>query len=56
MNKGDLNNNANNDKKTILFVTAHPDDESMFFLPTILDLKYKFKINLLCLSNGDFDG
>jgi N-acetylglucosaminylphosphatidylinositol deacetylase len=22
-------------KKNILFVTAHPDDEAMFFLPTI---------------------
>ena len=30
-----------NNKKTILLITAHPDDESMFFLPTILNLKKK---------------
>jgi len=37
-----------------VLVIAHPDDESMFFLPTLQSLpppKW-----LLCLSNGDFDG
>lgn len=37
----------------ILFVTAHPDDESMFFAPTILNLaKEGYSIYLLCLSAG----
>jgi len=25
--------------KTIVFIIAHPDDESMFFLPTIKEMK-----------------
>ena len=41
-------------------VIAHPDDESMFFLPTIWTLLIgsgmKIRIHLLCLSTGDFDG
>lgn len=35
-------------------MTAHPDDEAMFFLPTIMSLQ-KYKIHLLCLSNGNYD-
>lgn len=44
-------------KKSALIVTAHPDDECMFFAPTILNLK-KVNINMhiLCLSNGNFYG
>lgn len=44
--------------KNILLVTAHPDDETMFFAPTILTLQRKPDINLfhLCLSNGDAEG
>lgn len=40
--------------KRVLLVTAHPDDESMFFGPTILSLirRKNCKIYLLCLSNG----
>jgi len=48
-----------------LLITAHPDDESMFFIPTLrnllcLDYKndsndsQKPNIHLLCLSNGDY--
>lgn len=40
--------------RRVLLVTAHPDDESMFFGPTILSLirRKDCKIYLLCLSNG----
>lgn len=43
----------------ILIVTAHPDDESMFFTPTIIELakrNYNNTLHLLCLSNGNYDG
>ena len=37
----------------ILILTAHPDDESMFFAPTILALTAQgHEIMALCLSNG----
>lgn len=43
-----------NEKKTVLLITAHPDDESMFFIPTIKNLKdVGYKIHLLCLSPGN---
>ena len=38
-----------------IFVIAHPDDESMFFLPTICGLDGRTKW-LVCLSNGNYDG
>lgn len=40
--------------KRVLIVTAHPDDETMFFGPTILSLtrRYDCDVYLLCLSNG----
>ncbi|KAL4446014.1 hypothetical protein ABPG74_011006 [Tetrahymena malaccensis] len=45
------------EEKNILFVIAHPDDESMFFLPTILEMKEQnYKLHLLSFSNGGFDG
>lgn len=38
-----------------LLVTAHPDDESMFFGPTILELRRRnCRIFVLCLSEGNF--
>jgi len=41
----------------VLLLTAHPDDEVMFFAPTILSLrKYGFDVHILCLSSGNFDG
>lgn len=41
--------------KRVLFVIAHPDDESMFFGPTILTLTQRpnCEVHLLCLSNGN---
>lgn len=40
--------------KNALFVTSHPDDECMFFGPTILTLSTKpeCSVYLLCLSRG----
>jgi len=40
----------------MLLVTAHPDDESMFFLPTINAFPNRQDVYVLCLSKGDFDG
>lgn len=38
-----------------LIVTAHPDDECMFFAPTIIRLlQLKASVHLLCLSEGTF--
>ncbi|EGZ14270.1 hypothetical protein PHYSODRAFT_510442 [Phytophthora sojae] len=49
--------------KRALIVTAHPDDESMFFLPLVHSLQQpqessndKWITHLLCLSRGNFDG
>jgi N-acetylglucosaminylphosphatidylinositol deacetylase len=39
-------------QKNILVVIAHPDDECMFFAPSMLALSPKNNIQLLCLSNG----
>lgn len=41
----------------VLLVTAHPDDEVMFFSPYLLYCKSKgIKVSVLCLSNGDYEG
>lgn len=37
-----------------LLLVAHPDDESMFFAPTLLQLRRK--VIILCLSNGGYYG
>ncbi|PRW58201.1 N-acetylglucosaminyl-phosphatidylinositol de-N-acetylase isoform C [Chlorella sorokiniana] len=40
-----------------LLVTAHPDDEAMFWAPTILALvEQGLRVALLCLSTGNADG
>lgn len=40
----------------VLLVTAHPDDECMFFGPTLIALgrRKNCRIFVLCLSNGEF--
>ncbi|KNA24845.1 hypothetical protein SOVF_011980 isoform A [Spinacia oleracea] len=44
-------------KKAILLVIAHPDDESMFFTPTINYLTSRgHNVHILCLSTGNADG
>lgn len=42
----------------LLVLTAHPDDECMFFAPTLLGLNTKDNIEIfsLCLSVGNADG
>lgn len=53
------------DQDIWLLITAHPDDESMFFIPTLRNLVHldsnndkrhsqNPNIQLLCLSNGDY--
>ena len=43
--------------KSILLITAHPDDECMFFTPTILALKQMgIQVTLLCFTDGDYNG
>jgi N-acetylglucosaminylphosphatidylinositol deacetylase len=39
--------------KRVLFVTAHPDDECMFFAPSILQLARCCQVYLLCFCTGD---
>ena len=44
-------------QKETLIIIAHPDDEVMFFLPTIrFLLKNNVKVHIMCLSNGNFNG
>ena len=41
--------------KAILLLIAHPDDEAMFFAPTVLGLSQPElgnHVKILCLSNG----
>ena len=45
-------------KEKILVVVAHPDDETMFFSPTVLGMQEDRGSNLylLVISNGGYDG
>ncbi|XP_037791136.1 N-acetylglucosaminyl-phosphatidylinositol de-N-acetylase-like isoform X2 [Penaeus monodon] len=49
------NENSRPSKRRVMFVTAHPDDEVMFFGPTILHFTQRegALVYLLCLSTGD---
>ena len=50
-------NNFHSTGSPVLFLTAHPDDEAMFFAPTILSLrKADIEVFGLSLSNGNADG
>lgn len=41
----------------ILLLIAHPDDETMFFSPTIRALAHSgHRIFVLCVSNGNYYG
>ncbi|CAB3222228.1 unnamed protein product [Arctia plantaginis] len=43
--------------KRVLVVVAHPDDECMFFGPTIFRLcEQGVDVHILCLSNGNYEG
>jgi N-acetylglucosaminylphosphatidylinositol deacetylase len=39
--------------KNVALVFAHPDDEAMFFAPTLSSLMDKHNIYFLCLSTGN---
>lgn len=39
-----------------ILVTAHPDDEAMFFAPALLALSSTLQLHVLCLSTGNYDG
>ena len=44
-------------KDKVLLVTAHPDDECMFFTPSIRSfIGQGRKVDLICLSTGNYDG
>lgn len=40
----------------VLLLIAHPDDESVFFAPTLMALRrHKISTHILCLSPGDYE-
>ena len=41
--------------KKILYLIAHPDDEIMFFYPSINNLIKNNNLHLICLSNGNYE-
>ena len=43
-------------ERAALLAIAHPDDECMFFGPTIACLLSRLRLHVLCLSTGDADG
>lgn len=51
------NNSLSTHQKTVLLITAHPDDECMFFGPTLSRLSSSSnslnRVHLLCLTNGE---
>ena len=48
-------NTSNTD--SVLLIIAHPDDEIMFWTPTIKAfLSNNITLKILCLSNGNYDG
>lgn len=50
-------NNPSPQPKLHILVIAHPDDESMFFIPTIRALQQAGEtLWLLCLTTGGYDG
>jgi hypothetical protein len=49
----DLLLDSRDDDRTALILTAHPDDEVMFFTPTVLALvDAGWNVSALCLSSG----
>jgi N-acetylglucosaminylphosphatidylinositol deacetylase len=45
------------DNSVILLVTAHPDDEALFFGPFLCKCQAsKALVHILCLSNGNYEG
>jgi len=55
--KGGKDEKEEEEKKGVCLLIAHPDDETMFFVPTILALRRdKIDVRVLCMSNGSHDG
>ena len=43
-------------KKDVLILTAHPDDECMFFTPTILNMRNEgHRLYIACLTKGNMN-
>ena len=43
--------------RSVLLIIAHPDDEIMFWSPTLKKLlALNIKVKVLCLSNGNYNG
>ena len=53
-----LGRGKSKDKYIAMLVIAHPDDEAMFFIPTLQNLREQGNVQLavLCLSSGNADG
>ncbi|XP_010940401.4 LOW QUALITY PROTEIN: uncharacterized protein [Elaeis guineensis] len=52
-----LSSSGSGKKRNVLLVVAHPDDESMFFAPTILFLTSEgHNPHILCMSTGNAEG
>jgi len=49
-------NNVLQGRQRVLLLTAHPDDECLFFAPTVLSLSAEVEVHSLCLSVGDAEG
>ena len=43
-------------KKNFALVIAHPDDEVMFFTPTILALRHHVNLFVICITKGNYYG
>uniref|UniRef100_A0A0A9XT99 N-acetylglucosaminylphosphatidylinositol deacetylase n=1 Tax=Lygus hesperus TaxID=30085 RepID=A0A0A9XT99_LYGHE len=56
----DIDNPGNRDRANrrdvVLLVTAHPDDECIFFTPAILAFLRTHTVHLVCFSDGDAEG
>ena len=42
---------GNDSNRPVVFITAHPDDESYFFAPTVLAVRHR-PVHVFCISNG----
>lgn len=42
--------------RNVLLVIAHPDDEAMFFVPSMLKVMTTGFPHVLCFSTGNYDG
>lgn len=52
-----LNDGGSLHQRSVLLVIAHPDDESMFFTPTINYLTSRgHNLHIICMSTGNADG